>query len=390
MPTPNEPAHAPSNGAARGGDLENHKKEFLASISHEMRTPLSVIMGYAQILKEETLGPLTAEQKKSLDTIYSRAEDLLRVMTHLLAARDVQEGKKNIRMEVLDLRAFLAERLSRSVREKERKGMALEQDLGGAEVWVKADAQKLGEVVDNLLFNAFKFGPQKSSVRVRLSSDGREARVQVLDSGPGISEEEKRRMFDPFSATERGLARDHGGLGLSLYLCREILEQHGGTISAGRPEAGTGCLVEFTLPLAAKPAPGLAPGAAPRRVLVVEDDMDFLQLLVIFLSRLGDGIEVAAAETGAAALEEVSKRVPDLIILDLMLPGMDGLSILERLKQDRRTAGVPVLVVSGYEAGVKKAGLAGAKDILVKPFDEALFASKVGALLAKTGAAKGR
>ncbi|HVA67363.1 MAG TPA: response regulator [Elusimicrobiota bacterium] len=376
---------------SRDHELQNHKKEFLASVSHEMRTPLSVIMGYVQILKEETLGPLTAEQKKSLDTIYGRAEDLLRVMTHLLAARELQEGKKNIKLEALDLRAFLAERLARPIREKTRKGMTLEQRLGAEEIWVKADAQKLGEVIDNLVLNAVKFGPEKSAVRVALSSDGREARVSVQDSGPGLSDEEKRRLFEPFSATERGLAREHGGLGLSLFLCREILEQHGGSIFAGRPEgAASGCLAQFALPLSAKPAAKGSVGTAAPRVLVVEDDMDFLQLMVIFLSRLGDNIEVTAAETGGAALAEIAKRAPDLIILDLMLPGMDGISILERLKKDRKTAGVPVLIVSGYEAGAQKAGRAGAEDVLIKPFEEAVFAAKISALLSKNGAAKGR
>ncbi len=380
----------PAHGPDPDKDLLGLQKEFLASVSHEMRTPLSVIMGYVQILKEETLGPLTAEQRKSLDTISARAEDLLRVMTHLLAAKDIHAGKKSLRLEPVDLRQLLQERLSRPIREKTRKRMGLEQDLGSQEVWVRADSQKIGEVMDNVLLNAFKFGPAQSSVRVEIAPAGRNAVIRVHNSCAGLSEEERRRIFEPFSAAKRGLTREHNGLGLGLYLCQEIMKDHGGTILAEASLDAAHFIVSLSIPLGSKPESASALERQPRQVLVIEDDMDFVQLMVIFLSRAAANIEVACAESGGAAMEEISRRLPELIILDLMLPGMDGLAILERLKSERRTAGIPVLIVTGHEASANKAAQAGAQDVLLKPFDEALFTAKVTALLAKARQAPSR
>ncbi|MHB2026414.1 MAG: hybrid sensor histidine kinase/response regulator [Elusimicrobiota bacterium] len=363
-------------------DLRVVKAEFLASVSHELRTPLSVIMGYVQILREQTLGPLSTEQIKALDTIFSRADDLLGVVSRLLAARDAQEGKRHLKAEPLELREFIAERLARPSREKERKGTVIETHFPDREVWTAADRQKLGDVLDNLILNAVKFGPRAGRVKIRLDAGALEASLLIEDQGPGFPDGLRQKISEAFSATERGLARDHGGLGLGLYLCAEFLEQQGGRMIIEPSAFGKGCSVRVILPLSSKPAAAVL-ARNKKRILVVEDDMDFLQLLVIFLSRMGGDAEVVTAETGARAFDDISRRAPDLIILDLMLPGMDGFSILERLKRDPRTASIPVMIVSGYQQVAERAGSSGADEVLIKPFDEALFAAKVSTLLSR-------
>ncbi|MBI4376432.1 MAG: response regulator [Elusimicrobia bacterium] len=349
------------------------KNEFIANVSHELRTPLSVIIGYAETLKGSCLGPVTADQKKALESIINRSMELLRTVNQILKARAAQAGREALDLKPLDLRQMLSERMKSPGQEFAQKGIKLNADLPESEVWVHVDRQRISEVFENLLSNASKFGPENSEVRLSLSAQDDTARVSIQDQGPGVSPEMLPRLFDHFSAASQGPTREHGGLGLSLFLSKYILEQHYGRIWLESPEDGKGCRAIFELPL--------MPKKDKKRILLVEDNPDVLDLMMLFLSGVNQNFDIHTAKSGFEAMEDVRARNPDLIILDVMMPGMSGFQVIERLRALQRTRDIPILVLTGYDDAAHKARLIGAQDVLMKPFKRDVLVDKIFTLL---------
>ena len=366
------------------------KTEFIANVSHELRTPLSVIIGYAQTLKSGGLGPLAGDQTRAIDSIIVRAEQLLDTLNRILRLRENQEGKQRLRLTPLELGGFLRGQTEVRRRERERKGMTLSIEVPPEEAWVMADADRLNELVSNLLSNAYKFGPENSVVRLSLRAVKGHAEVMIADRGAGIAPEMLPRLFERFSATSQGPTREHPGLGLGLPLAKQIVEQHGGRIWLESPHGG-GVAAFFTLPLSPK---DLAAKEVDRpallekkRILIVEDNEDIIDVLKLFLTHFSQNIELSTAKSGFEALDILKQTIPHLIILDVMMPGMDGFEVISRLKKLPATERIPVLILTGYQQAAHRARQLGV-EVLLKPFEKQVFIDKMVRLLNAAEAAK--
>ncbi|HXT00950.1 MAG TPA: response regulator [Elusimicrobiota bacterium] len=362
------------------------KNEFIANVSHELRTPLTVVIGYANTLHDGSLGPMTEPQQKALVAIVERAEGLLQTLNNILRIREVHEGHKPLLLKPIDLKALAEAQLARAAKDIRRKKLSVSAALGGGPVWVLAEEEKLGDVVDNLLSNATKFSPAEGELKVALSSAGGKASLTVADRGPGVPPELMPHVFERFFAANQGPTREYPGLGLGLPLSKEIVEQHGGRIWLESQGAGTGATAHLELPVCAADAPptvveGAAETLRKKRVLIVEDNPDLVEVLMLFLATLSRNVAITTARSGFEALEKIKDETPNLVILDVMMPGMDGFEVLARLRRVPDTERVPVMVLTGYSDAVERAREAGAQEVLLKPFEKNVFIKKVLHLL---------
>lgn len=361
------------------------KNEFIANVSHELRTPLTVVIGYANTLRDGGLGDVNDAQKKALTAVVERAEGLLGTLNNILRIREVHEGRKPLLLKPADLRAIVAERLERSGKEVKRKKLSVAARLGESPAWVLADAERLADVVDNMLSNATKFSPPEGVLDVALEIAAGRARLSVTDRGPGVAPELLPHVFERFFAANQGPTREYPGLGLGLPLSKDIVDSLGGRIWLESRGAGSGTTARLELPLC---APDAAPsvvddtgGARKKSVLIVEDNADLVEVLMLFLASVSRNLSISSARSGFEALEKIKDEAPSLVILDVMMPGMDGFEVLSRLRRLPDGERVPVLVLTGYSEAVERARAAGAKDVLLKPFEKNLFVKKVLHLL---------
>jgi len=361
------------------------KNEFIANVSHELRTPLTVVIGYANTMKDGGLGPLNEAQQKALTAVVERAEGLMATLNNILRIREVREGTRPVLLKPVDLRALLESQIERAGKEMRRKKLTLTAGLGEASVWVLADEEKLGDVLDNLLSNAAKFSPVSGNLKVEMGMSNGRARLSITDQGPGVPPEIMPHVFERFFAANQGPTREYPGLGLGLPLSKEIVEQHGGRIWLESRGAGSGTTARLELPVCtANAEPSVVEGAEKfrkKRVMIVEDNPDLVEVLMLFLASVSRNVEISTASTGFEALEKLKDSQPNLIILDVMMPGMDGFEVLARLRRLPDSERIPVMVLTGYSDAVKRARDAGAQEVLLKPFEKDVFVKKVLQLL---------
>ncbi|MBM2614702.1 SpoIIE family protein phosphatase [Actinoplanes sp. LDG1-06] len=391
-------------------ELDRAKTAFFSNISHEFRTPLTLIMGPVEELRgrpDITDGGVRAE----LDVIHRNGLRLGKLVTTLLDFSRIEAGRMQARFEPLDLGATTAELASVFRSAIERAELSFEVDcppLPG----VYLDRGLWEKIVLNLLSNALKF-TFTGGVRVSVRPEGDDAVVTVADTGVGVPEPEMPKLFERFHRIENARSRSNEGSGIGLALVKELVELHGGTITATsvlgagttftiRLRAGAGHLppesvtteagavtVSSTADPFVEEALRWLPGGPeepipdrsekPATVLIADDNADMRDYLTRLLRSAGH--EVQAVPDGQAALEAARLRNPDLIVSDVMMPRLDGLQLVAALRADSRTAGTPVLLLSaraGQEASIE--GLeAGADDYLVKPFSSAELLARVRA-----------
>ena len=361
------------------------KNEFIANVSHELRTPLTVVIGYANTMRDGSLGPMTDAQAKALGSIIERSEGLLATLNNILRIREVHEGKKQLLLKPVDLVALVAKQVEKAGKEVRRKKLKLVAELTKSELFVMADEEKLGDVIDNLLSNATKFSPAEGALKVSLTIDKNNARLAVVDAGPGVAPELLPKVFDTFSAASQGPTREYPGLGLGLPLSKQIVEMLGGKIWLESSGSGRGTTAHLELPPCAKDAaPAVVDGSEAvrkKRVLIVEDNPDLVEVLMLFLSSVSRNLSIQTAHSGFDALERIKDEPPNLVILDVMMPGMDGFEVLSRLKRLPPDQKPPVMVLTGYSDALARAKDAGADEVMLKPFEKNAFVKKVLQLL---------
>jgi signal transduction histidine kinase/DNA-binding response OmpR family regulator len=353
-----------------------HKSEFLASMSHELRTPLNAIIGFSEVLLERMFGELNERQDDYLRDIWSSGKHLLELLNDILDLSKIEAGQMVLNRSEFAVRESLEYCLS-MVREralKQRVLLSLEVDPQVG--LLDADRLRFRQVVLNLLSNAVKFTPDGGRVRVRASIRDQDLVVEVADTGPGVPVEDRQRIFDSF---QQGVQHPEQteGTGLGLTLSKRILELHEGRIWV-ESEMGQGSTFGFALPagsgeaaLIPVPQAGLdsgfptesAPGPGPT-VVVVEDDRRSFDLLRVYLEAAG--ARVVSARDGEEGLDTVRRLSPAGVILDILLPGIDGWEVLAQLKADPETAAIPVVVVSMLDERGRGFAL-GAAEYLVKP-----------------------
>jgi signal transduction histidine kinase/ActR/RegA family two-component response regulator len=341
-----------------------HKSDFLASMSHELRTPLNAIIGFSEVLLERMFGELNERQDEYLRDILNSGKHLLELLNEILDLSKVEAGRMELEVSVFSLRGTIEHAIA-LVRERAAlHSIAVTLEMDPSLDLIETDELRFKQVMLNLLSNAVKFTPNGGRVAVRAVRTGQRLAVTVTDNGIGIRPEDRERIFESFQQGQRSPSREEG-TGLGLTLCRRIVTLMGGTMSL-QTEVGVGSTFGFTVPLQAagvSVGPGLYDDRDPV-VVVIDDDRASLDLMSAYLS--GNGVRVVRARDGKEGLDAVHRLNPVATVLDILLPGMDGWAVLEELRADPKTQGLPVIIASIVDE--RSRGLAaGAGEYLVKP-----------------------
>lgn len=375
--------------------LDEAKSRFFANVSHEFRTPLSLILGPVDDLREGRFGAIGAAATRRLDGVRANAERLLQLVDQLLDIARLQSGALTLTARVQDLVPLLRRMTDSFSSLAERKEIDLRLSCPVSGLVVSCDADQIEKVVANLVGNALKFTPRGGSVelvaRAELADEGAVV-IEVVDTGPGIPPDAQGRVFERFYQVDDSSSRSHEGTGIGLALVRELVELHGGTVTL-QSTVGAGSRFTVRLPLAPAEARitgerrrstpergtplhrGALPASRPRdlavdavTVLVVEDNADLLEYL---REHLAERFRVLVADHGLRGLEMARAHHPDLIISDVMMPEMDGQALCEAIKGEPETDFIPVILLTAKASRDSRlSGLAmGADDYLTKPVD---------------------
>jgi signal transduction histidine kinase/CheY-like chemotaxis protein len=360
-----------------------HKSEFLASMSHELRTPLNAVIGFSDVLLDRMFGELNERQDEYVRDIRDSGRHLLELINEILDLSKVEAGQMELDLDPVSL-AELIEHGVAMVRERAaHHGISLECDIEPTLGRTQADERKLKQVILNLLSNAVKFTPGGGSVTVDARRVGDEAHVRVRDTGIGIAADEQERIFEAFQRGGRAARTSTEGTGLGLTLSKRIVDLHGGRLWM-ESEPGVGSTFSFAIPLlpavAASGEPiAEAEAATSGSVLIVEDDDRSAALLRVYLENAG--YAAAIARDGEEGLKLARRLEPAAVILDVLLPRLNGWEVLAQLKSDPATSAIPVVIVSMIDD--QGAGFAlGAADYLVKPVDAASLLDALGRCVA--------
>jgi signal transduction histidine kinase/CheY-like chemotaxis protein len=358
--------------AAALRDADRRKNEFLAVLAHELRNPLAPILTSVEVLR--LLGPGDAPVARARDIVERQVRQMVRLVDDLLDVTRVAQGKLTLRKSTFDLAAAVAEAVQTTAPLFEAQGHRLAVELPADPLRLEADQARVVQVLVNLLTNAGKYTDRGGQVRLAARRDGDEAVVTVGDNGVGIEPAMLGRVFDLFTQVDRSLDRSRGGLGIGLTLVRQLVELHGGRVSAHSDGTGKGSEFMVRLPCPAAPGPGPADAtpevrpAGPLSILIVEDNADARQALETLLRLLGH--QVAAAATGADGVARAAGLRPRVALIDLGLPEMDGYEVGRQLRAALGASAV-LVALSGYaaEEDRRRALDAGFDAHLAKPVD---------------------
>ena len=366
-------------------ELERLRAEFLGMVSHELRAPLTAIKGSAATLLEESADLDAAEMREFHRIIHEQAGHMRSLIGALLDAGRIEAGMLSVAPEPSEL----AELVDRA-RNTFLSGGGLHSvviDLPPDLPRVMADRRRITQVLNNLLSNAARHSPESSPIRVEAARDGVHVAVSVRDEGRGIAPELLPHLFSKYAGPAGGGARTVTGTGLGLIICKGLVEAHGGRIRAESAGPTQGSRFTFTIPVVADPRESVSADTAPRRapepheparILVVDDDPQTLRFVRDTLTSAGYAPIVTGDHAELSQIIRIEN--PRLVLLDLMLPGTDGIALMESVPE---LADLPVVFISGYgrDETVAKALKAGAADYIVKPFSPTELTARVEAAL---------
>ncbi|MCX6954743.1 MAG: PAS domain S-box protein [Verrucomicrobia bacterium] len=356
------------------------KSYFLASVSHELRTPLNGILGYTQILRRDSA--LSEKQREGVRVIHESADHLLALINDVLDLSKIEAGRIELHPADFDLPGFAAG-VERVFTPRAREKNILFETAVASDLprWVRGDEQRLRQIVFNLVSNAVKFTAAGGVVFSVQRAEGEAIRFSVSDTGPGISEEDIGRLFEPFTQVGKNQAASATGTGLGLAISRSLVERMGGRLRVeSKPGWGSRFWCDVVLPVASvagAPAPSDSPRrilgyeGPRRRILIVDDNATNRSVMVNMLAPLG--FQLAETDTGEGSLTETAKFHPDLVLMDLRLPGgIDGLEATRRLRASPDGARVKIIAVSAsaYDLDRNECFAAGCDAFLAKPFRE--------------------
>jgi PAS domain S-box-containing protein len=358
------------------------KDEFLASMSHELRTPLNAILGLSESLAEHTAGTLNEKQQRYVKTISESGNHLLSLINDILDLARIESGQVLLNIGEVDLQQTCQAslRMINQMAHKKQQEVVLEVDAGVGSIWV--DERRLKQILVNLLSNAVKFTPAggRLGVKVRGDPDEKKVTITVWDEGIGIGEQDISRLFQPFVQLNSSLAREAAGTGLGLALVAQMVRLHGGSVSVeSRPNEGS----RFTVTLPWEPAlatdaelrmkstgkfRAIRPDSKDRPIiLLIEDTRDATVMLTDYLQM--NGYQVLSARDALTGIDLAKRTRPDLILMDIHLPGIDGLEATRRLRADPdfRTLPIMALTALAMPGDRERCLAAGATDYVTKP-----------------------
>jgi len=373
-----------SSARAAAEESNRLKDEFLATVSHELRTPLTAILGWSRMLEAGTLDPEVAG--RAIETIRRNAKAQAQIIDDILDVSRIITGNLYLELQPLELAPVIETAINVVRPTADAKGIEIETYFDADPELVSGDANRLQQVIWNLVSNAVKFTPGSGKVTITLQQLDAEMVINVSDNGRGISSEFLPFVFDRFRQADSSTTRQHGGLGLGLAIARHIVEIHGGTITAASPGEGQGASFTVALPLLdalsrKRPAgPAVVDLAQYREehtslaglhVLLVDDDQDTLELITAALT--GRNAKVTAVSSALAALDAIRVNRPDVLVSDIAMPGADGYELIQKVRAlELPAAGtIPAVAITAYakEEDRHRAFSSGFQGYLAKPVE---------------------
>jgi signal transduction histidine kinase len=376
-------------------DADRRKDEFLAMLAHELRNPLAPIRNAVEILR---LSEDRSVRDRARDLVGRQVEHLARLVDDLLEVSRITRGKVALQRRAVRLESIVRAALdvARPLMDSQRHRVSFTA-AQGSDVWLEVDAVRMAQVIGNLLHNAAKFTPAGGEIRVTtgITHDGVE--IAVEDNGVGIPADVLPSIFELFAQADRSLDRSQGGLGIGLSLVRGLVEMHGGSVTAASDGAGRGSRFTVRLPRSVVvEAPGAVPASAanaapppsPRRVLLVEDNTDAAEAMLLLLREFGH--EVRVVHDGREALDAAQAFDPEVVLLDIGLPGIDGYELARRMRAMPKLEHATIVAVSGYgqTKDRQRSAAAGFDAHLVKPVDPRAFVAVISGAPAGTDSAR--
>ncbi|HZO13192.1 MAG TPA: ATP-binding protein, partial [Polyangiaceae bacterium] len=349
-------------------DADRRKTEFLATLSHELRNPLAPL-GFALELIEAA----PERHPTAIAAMRRQFQQLVRLVDDLLDATRLQRNKLQIRPSRIDLVAIVTQVIEALTPDIETSRHSIALDLPPEAVWIHADADRIAQVVTNLLNNAIRYTPPGGKLQVSVSTSGRDAALSVRDSGAGLEPDDLERVFDLFTQVDGSL---NSGLGIGLALVRGIVELHGGMVEAKSQGKDRGAEFRVLLPLSeATQVTSVVKAQAPPpihsscRILVVDDNVDSADMMGALLQLRGHHVHVV--HDAHSAIAAAKAFAPDTALLDIGLPDMDGYELARRLKKDHRKHRLRLIAVTGWgqDQDRKRAQQAGFDAHVTKPAD---------------------
>lgn len=357
------------------------KDEFLATVSHELRTPLTAILGWSRLLEGGTLDEAVTQQ--AVETIGRNAKAQAQIIDDILDVSRIITGNLYLDLNPLDVKPVVENAINVVRPTADAKGIRIETRFESTPAMISGDANRLQQVVWNILSNAVKFTNSGGRVCVKVSRVGPAAEISVSDTGQGISKEFLPFVFDRFRQADSTTTRQHGGLGLGLAIARHLVEIHGGTISAHSNGEGRGATFTIRLPLidAANGAPDFrdVSNYKPARplslsglnVLLVDDDSDTLKLMETALTRRE--ANVTAVSSAVEAIRAITMNRPDVLVSDIAMPDEDGYGLIEKIRSLERGGpdNIPAVAITAYakEEDRERALSSGFQIYLAKPVE---------------------
>lgn len=367
-------------------EADRAKSEFISTVSHELRTPMTAIKGYTDLIYGGAVGPLNDNQKHFLNVIKNNTDRLIALINDLLDISRIETGRVRFEPAPVKLGEIVADVVEAMAAHAEERGLALAYEVDAGLPEVMGDRDRLYQVLTNLVGNAINYTPE-GSVTVEVANVGMAVQISVRDTGIGIKAEDVGRIFDRFYRADDPIVQEASGTGLGLPIVKMFVEMHGGRVWVDS-EKGKGSAFTFILPVPGaelkpkEPKSSIPPPIMAKTVLVVDDDTDIAQLIRLQLE--SNGYHVLTASRGQRVLEIIEEDKVDLIVLDRLLPDIDGIVLLDTLKADPSTAEIPVIMLTIIEDD-GDAIARGASAYLVKPVNEQLLLDQIEAVLTRQG-----
>ncbi|MEB3279710.1 MAG: PAS domain S-box protein [Lyngbya sp.] len=379
------------------------KDEFLANMTHELRTPLYSILGLSEVLQQGIYGELNAEQLRSISTIEQSGHHLLELINEILDLSKIESGKMELQLTSVNLTSLCQSSLNFVKPQADQKNLQLQFISAPVPVMLKIDELRIRQVLINLLSNAVKFTPEGGQIFLKIETDSRFVHLSVIDTGIGIAPEDQVRLFEPFVQIDSRLSRRYSGTGLGLALVRQITQMHAGTVSV-QSEVGRGSTFTVTLPwnvIVSENEESLfsstnslnkttensgstvdslllnSGSEGSPTILIAEDNKVNAETVADYLETRG--YRVIFAENGIEAVQYAQQYQPQLMIIDIQMPELDGVEAIRQIRRNPDTAEISILVLTAFvgEQEREKCLQAGADDYLSKPISLKMLSDKI-------------